>query len=381
MTQPEHPPLSPEGRFAWRALTGSAIAVAVVLTGIMLWYGVWVLLLLFAGILLAVLLRALAEGVHRATGLPMGGALAVVVVLLVVGFGALFYFSGTAIAEQVTQLTQALPQSVQKVRQYLDRTPIGRHIVAYVRSTNAQDMALLAQAGTLVTGAFGVAVYTLIVIALGIYLAVDPALYINGTVGLLPRSVRHRAREVLHQVGFTLRWWIIAQIVDMTVVGVLTWIGLWMMGVPLALILGVLAALFNFVPNFGPLVSYVPAVLLALTVDPAKVVYVTIFYVVLQNVEGYVLMPLLQRKAVDLPPALTILMQVLLTILAGGMGLMLSAPLTAAFVVAVKMLYVHDVRGEAVELPEGDEGPKPDAPGASGAPRALAGAERRGAEE
>ena len=157
------------------------------------------------------------------------------------------------------------------------------------------------------------------------------------------------------QLGTTLQWWLIAQGIDMVVIGVATALGLWLLGIPLALLLGVLAALFNFIPNVGPFFSYVPAVLLALVEGPEKALYVTIFYIGLQCVEGYVLLPLLQRGAVDTPPAVLIAVQVLLTLLVGGLGLALAAPLAACAMIVVKMLYVHDVLGDPVELATRDE--------------------------
>jgi predicted PurR-regulated permease PerM len=202
----------------------------------------------------------------------------------------------------------------------------------------------------------------LIIVFLGIYLAAQPKLYVDGLAGLFPRGMRRRICEVLTELGETLKWWLIAQGIDMFIIGTATAVGLWALRVPLALTLGVLAALFNFIPNFGPIISYVPAVLLALVDSPEKAVYVTILYIVLQNVEGYLLLPLLQRGAVDTPPAILIASQVLLTLLVGGLGLALSAPLTACALIVVKMLYIHDVLGDPVELATHKEPPRAGGP-------------------
>jgi predicted PurR-regulated permease PerM len=138
----------------------------------------------------------------------------------------------------------------------------------------------------------------------------------------------------------------------MIVIGVLIGAGLWLIGVPLWFLLGLLAALFNFIPNFGPFVSYIPSVLLALAIGPSAAIWVTVLFIVAQSFEGYLLTPLVQRKAVLLPPALTITTQVLLGILVGILGVMLAAPLTAAVLVVVKMLYVEEVLGDEMHTPD-----------------------------
>ena len=120
-------------------------------------------------------------------------------------------------------------------------------------------------------------------------------------------------------------------------------------GIPFAAVLGVLAGLLDFIPNIGPLLGLVPALLVAFGVDGAKVVYVLLLYLGIQTLEGYILTPMIQRRAVDLPPALTIAAQVAMGLLGGGLGLLLAVPLAAVLLVAVRMAYVEDVLGEAKE--------------------------------
>src|SRR6185295_16753182 len=121
-------------------------------------------------------------------------------------------------------------------------------------------------------------------------------------------------------------------------------------GVPLWLPLGLLAALLNFIPNFGPVIAAVPAVLIALADNPAKAAWVVALSVAAQNLEGYLITPLVQRRAVEMPPALTILSQVLMGLLLGPLGVILAAPMTAAAIVVLKMLYVEDTLGTPVDV-------------------------------
>jgi predicted PurR-regulated permease PerM len=363
---PSAAPPHDDVRFVRRVVFTVGVTLLGLALALLLWYGVRVLLVGFAGVLLAVLLRAIAAGVTRLTRLPAGWALGVTLVGIAGLFVGAWLLLAPDVAEQANQLADRLPPAFERLRQQVEGTPWGRQLFRLLdRFTGATGGSggggggggvaapttqIVRRATDLLSSTLGVVLDLLIILFLGIYLAAQPGLYVDGLASLFPPARRARVCQVLHELGETLRWWLIAQGVDMLVIGALTWAGLWAMGIPLALTLGLLAALFNFIPNFGPLFSYVPAVLLALVDGPEKAGYVTIFYVVLQNIEGYLLLPLLQRNAVDTPPALLIGAQVLLTLLVGGLGLALAAPLSACALVVVKMLYLHDVLGDPVRL-------------------------------
>ncbi len=157
-------------------------------------------------------------------------------------------------------------------------------------------------------------------------------------------------REVLGALGYTLRWWLVGRFLTMAVNGLFSGIGLWLLGIPLALGLGLLTALLNFVPNIGPILSMIPAVLLALAEGPDKALYVLVLYLVLQNLEGFVLEPLVQQCTVALPAAIVIGSQVLLGVLLGSLGVLLATPLIACLFVLVKLLYVRDTLGDTIDV-------------------------------
>ena len=188
-----------------------------------------------------------------------------------------------------------------------------------------------------------------LVLIVGIYLAAQPRLYVEGTLKLFPKAERNRLREVMHTIGQTLHAWMLGQLVPMAAIGIFVGGGLKLIGVQMWLPLGILAALLNFIPNFGPIIAAVPAILITLAADPTKALWVVALNVVAQNLEGYVITPLVQRRAVPMPPSLTILSQVLLSLLLGPLGLVLAAPLTASAIVAIKMLYVEDALGTPVK--------------------------------
>jgi predicted PurR-regulated permease PerM len=133
---------------------------------------------------------------------------------------------------------------------------------------------------------------------------------------------------------------------------VLTGLGLWLVGIPLAWTLGLIAGLLDFVPNIGPLIGFLPAFLLAMAMGPTKALWVAVVYVLVQTIEGYLVTPLVQKRAVDLPPALTITGQLLMGVLAGPLGVLLATPLLAVGMVLVKILYVEETLGDEMETPD-----------------------------
>ena len=162
-------------------------------------------------------------------------------------------------------------------------------------------------------------------------------------------------REVLEEAGSTLQRWLLAQLVSMGIVGLLTTLGLWLLGVPLALTLGILAALSEFIPNFGPILSAVPAVLLALVDSPRLALWVVVLYAGIQAAESYLITPLVQQRLASLPPVLVIVSQLLGGILFGFLGFALATPLLAVAMVLIKRLYVEDRLGETLEEPSADK--------------------------
>src|SRR5690606_34972277 len=135
-----------------------------------------------------------------------------------------------------------------------------------------------------------------VILFIGIYIAVNPQLYRRGIVLLVPPDRRPRAEQVLDRLADTLWWWTIGRLASMSIIGVFTTIGLWMLNIPLPIPLGVVAAILTFVPNIGPVVAVIPPVLLAFTQGPLTALYVVIFYIVLQLLESYLITPLIQQR-------------------------------------------------------------------------------------
>jgi predicted PurR-regulated permease PerM len=202
---------------------------------------------------------------------------------------------------------------------------------------------------------FAVIAGIILIIFLSIYVAAEPDVYHSGLMHLFPHSARQRAGEVMSAIATTLRKWLVTQLIAMAVIGTVTTTVLLLLDVPAALPLGLLAGLLEFVPTVGPILSAVPAITMGFVDSPEKAAWVAIAYWGIQFLENQLLIPMLMREGVDLPPALTIVAQALMAILFGFLGLLVAVPMLAALMVTVKMLYVEDVVGDEVDVPEAED--------------------------
>ena len=203
------------------------------------------------------------------------------------------------------------------------------------------------------TSTIAVVAGLVLVIFISIYIATDPELYHRGLMAMFPHRHRPRVGEVLTAMGVVLRKWLVIQLIAMTTIGMVTTVALLALHVKAAFALGVIAGLLEFVPTIGPIMSSVPAIGMAFLDSPEKAVTVAIVYVGIHFLESHILIPLLMKGGVNLPPVLTILGQVLMTLLFGILGLMCAVPLLAAASVAVRMLYVEGVIGDPEVVPGG----------------------------
>jgi predicted PurR-regulated permease PerM len=311
-------------------------------------------MLVFAAVLISILLRSFSSFLTARTPIGHGLALAIVALALVVLIAVTAWLVTGRIRTQLNELRVLLPQAAQNVANYLARYEWGRNVIYNLPDPNdwlaKRSGTIISQLGGLASTTLGAIVNVIVVFIIGLYLASQPDLYTRGLKHLVPFGYRERAQEVLHVIEDALERWLIGRFGLMIVNGALTAIGLWLIGVPLAFTLGLLAGILNFVPNFGPWIAAIPAVLIAFMQSPQQALYVALLYVVLQSVDGYILTPLVDRRSVELPPVLTITAQVLLGLAFGFVGILLASPLTAVAMILVKMLYVEDILGDSVMI-------------------------------
>ena len=326
-----------------------AAGVAVVVVGVLLWLAAETLLMIFAGILLAAFLGGLTKLVMSYSRLNRGWSLAIVCIVLAGVLGVSGWLTAARLAEQAHQFVEELPRAVGELREQLREYPWGDWLAEELQEVriSAEDREkALSQAAGAASAVLDKVTGAVVIVFLGLFIAVDPDLYKRGLVRLVPVGRRPRAREVIDDLAGALWRFLLGRLLAMAAVGVCATIGFWLIGMPLALILGVFAGLMNFIPNLGPLIWLVPAVLLALMQGATEVVYVLVIFTVVQTAEGYLLTPLVQQRMIHLAPAVMLGTQVLFGVLWGFGGLALATPLAALVVVLVQKLYVEGVLGD-----------------------------------
>lgn len=319
----------------------SALVAGAVLVGLVV-FAPHVLLLAFAGLLVAVLLHGGGGLIASALRLPTGWGIAIFLLLLLVALSALFTFAAAGLAAQVSELVEQIPRGFQNLRERLDDYAWGARLLDWIRPSALLPSEAGAMTSTAVFSTFGALGNLIIILFIGIYVALDPNTYRRGLVALFAPSLRPRVGTAIDAGAATLKRWLGAQLIAMAVIGVLTGLGLWLVGIPLALTLGLIAALLNFIPNIGPVLAFIPPLLLAVPEGMNTVLAVLAVYLGVQALESYIVTPLLQQESVSLPPAFIIAFQLLLGFAFGLLGLALATPIAALGLTLVSMLYVRD---------------------------------------
>lgn len=323
---------------------GLAIAVVFVL----LWTLGEVMLLIFAAVLLAVALRGCSEWIASRTRWSAEKGLIVVSLLLLLTIVLVVRVSGPPLAEQGNQLWVQSVRLFDVGREWLQQFSWIRPIVD---GTSAEQIAensqkLAGNLGIALISLFGSLTSTVVVIVTAFYFAAAPGMYVSGLVRLLPRQQRIRGRQFLKDCAGVLRLWLQGQGIAMVLVAAITYAGLALLKVPLAPLLALIAGLTNFVPYVGPFVGAVPALVVALGVGPQAAVSVAMLFIAVQFVEGNFITPLIQRRISNLPPALTILSQLVMGTLFGAAGVLLATPLLAVMLLGAKVLYIEGMLDE-----------------------------------
>jgi predicted PurR-regulated permease PerM len=328
---------------AQETLTGALLRVVLVLALLLLaWWLVDVVLLTFAGVLIAVLLRAPADWLSARSGLSPNLSIAIVLVVLTVGLGGAVWGIAPEVGRQFDELIAQLPGAVRELSAALEQHGWGRWLVARGQSTGemlARPEAMQG-AGRALSTTFGALTSLFVVAVVGLWVTLQPGVYINNGVRLFPVPMRPRMLALAGECGHALQRWLLGCLVSMLIVSTATFVGLWLLGVPLALLLALFAGSMVFIPNFGPLLSAIPALLLALMQGPMAVLWVAVLYVGVQIVDNTITTPLIQRQAVSLPPALMMFAQTAMGVLAGGLGVIVAVPVMALALIVVRRLHV-----------------------------------------
>ncbi|MFD2874701.1 AI-2E family transporter [Mucilaginibacter ximonensis] len=301
-----------------------------------------ILLMVLAGSLIATYFHGLGDAIQRRSKLTRKPAMIIAVAITIIFVGTLFWFMGTKISAQVAELSNTLPHTINNVRSKLSQTSWGQSILKnFSGDSTSQKMMSTAQGFFSTT--FGVLGDIYIILFLGIFFTANPSLYKDGILVLVPHSRKKLGKHILDRVSLSLKGWLKGTLFSMLCVTILIGTALSIVGMPVALILALITGLLEMVPSIGSLVAMIPGVLLAFTVSTNMAILVAIIYITSQTIVANIITPLIQKKMINLPPALTLISQLIMGSVSGALGVILAVPLLAIMIILVDELYVKKI--------------------------------------
>ena len=337
---------SDDGLFVRRAL----IVIALGAGAFLLWEVRTVLALLFGAVLVATIFRAIGDILHERLRLPVRIAV-MISVLLIAGLIALIaWLVGSQVAAQSQELAETLPRAADLIDARLADLGFGRPVGQSIEHVKHAGLIGSNLKGFLSSASLSVASF-LIVFFGGVFLAAQPRLYGIGAIKLIPSERRALVGEAMKESDRALRLWLKGQLWAMIVIFVMTWAGLWLLGVPSALVLALISGVLEFIPYAGAITSSIPAIMVALVQGPELALWVIGLYVVVHHVEAYLVQPVIQQFAVEIPAVITLFALLAFGLLFGFLGILLAAPLAVVTYVMVKRLYVIEALDTPTPIP------------------------------
>lgn len=322
------------------------ITVAIAGAALLLWQLRGVLVLLFGAILIATIFRAIAAPLQRHLKIPERIAVALSVILVVVLIGGTAGLIGTQVSSQSQALATILPHAAQIIDARLGSLGLG-HPAQQLMGKLHSGSIVGPNISSFVSSATMSVASILIVFFGGIFIAAQPRLYGIGFIKLIPESKRPLVADAMEDSGRALRLWLKGQLWAMIIIFCLTWAGLLLIGVPSALVLALISGVLEFIPYAGAITSAIPAILVGLAQSPQMALWVLALYVIVHHIEAYLIQPVIQQFAVEIPAVITLFCLLAFGLLFGVIGILFAAPLAVVAYVLVKRLYVI----EALETP------------------------------
>jgi predicted PurR-regulated permease PerM len=306
-----------------------------------------VLLMVLAGSLIAVYFHGLGDLIQRKTKMSRKLAMVISVAGSIIILGVLLWFMGAKIQTQVAELNSKLPHTISTAKAKLNETIVGQKVLEYSSGDNSKKLMDTVQ--SFFSTSFGVLGDIYIIMFLGIFFTASPSLYKNGILVLFPPNKQPLAGHIMDRISLALKGWLKGMMLSMLLITILITVGLTIMGIPVTMVLGLITGILEIVPNFGPLIAMIPGVLLALTIGTDTAIIVALIYIVSQTIVANIVTPLIQKKMINLPPALTLASQLIMGTLSGALGIILAVPLLAILTILVDELYVKKMNKAANE--------------------------------
>jgi len=312
-----------------------------------------IFLMLFYGVLVAVLFSGLGFLVKSKINVSYRSAVTIAILALFVLSLLGGWFMGRQAIKEFSEMIKKLPKAEQTIHEELKKHEWGKSLL-HLSSERKKIFSLRGGMLKNLTGLFsetlGQAISVAIILVIGIYMSLTPKLYLKGAIKLIPMKKREKARETFNAIGRALRLWLVGRFITMLGVGLLTGVGFFIAGMPNTLSLALLAGLLSFVPFLGPIAAAVPAVLVAVFHNVYLLIPVGIIFVIVHMFEGYIVTPLIQQRTVDLPPVVLIMAQILVGLFLGISGILIATPLTITVIVIIQKAYIEGFLGDSVKV-------------------------------
>ena len=328
-----------EPSYSTKVWQGTGIVCLAIIAILILRVAFNILLMALAGVLIAVYFHGLADLIITKTKITRKPALFISIAGSVVLLAVMGWFVGSKVQRQVAELSNTLPQTIKVARAKIANTPVGAKIIEYTSGNSSQK--LVDTATTFFSTSFGIIGDLYIILFLGIFFTADPSLYKNGIIFFFPPQRKSTGRVILKKIESALKGWLKSILVSIVLITILVAVGLSMTGLPGTAVLGLITGMLEIIPNFGPVIAMIPGVLLAFTISTKTAVIVALIYIACQTIVGNIAVPLLQKKMINIPPALTLLIQLVMGTLSGLMGIVLAVPLLSILIILVNELYLN----------------------------------------
>jgi predicted PurR-regulated permease PerM len=326
----------------------TAIVAAFISLPFLVWYLRYFLLVLVGSLLVAMLLQLASEPFVRWCRLPEALALAIAGGAILFAIGGFGYLFGTQLTSELQDVLSRVDSAIKTISDELQHSRLGQMALSHLGGGSFSVTDFLENLLKISAHLLEAVILT---VAAGVYIALQPALYRRGAAQLFPSKRRPLVEETIDDIGRGLRLWLLGQAIQMCLIGVLSAIAVWLIGLPSPLALGAIAGLAEFIPYLGPVMASIPAILVAMTSGYDAALWTIVAYIVIHQIEGNVIVPMVQRRLVFIPPAVLLLSIVAVTEIYGAIGIIFAAPITVIAFVAVKKLYVRDGLGQPTELP------------------------------
>jgi predicted PurR-regulated permease PerM len=341
-------------RLVVKSLIAAALVVLLVLALLRL---LDLLILVFGAVVAATLLRGFADAIGRRTRLGSTWSLTLAVLVVVAVFAGFGWLFGSQLQTDLGAVARTLRESWDGLRLGIAGFPGGKDVATAMQQARVPTDDFVPNLVGAVNWVATVAIDLVVVLFGIVFIAADPGLYRKGLALLFPREHRPLANEALVDAGQALRQWVVGLFVVMVFIGVFCGLGLWLVGVPSAAGLGLIAGLFELIPYLGPIISMVPVALVAATRGPETLALALAVMLVVHWVEAALVSPLVQKKMVSLPPAVSVFGVIAGGMLFGPVGLVFASPLLVVALVLVKRLWVEEALGTPTHVPGRDPEP------------------------